>query len=340
MISRVSIYDIAQRMGVSHTTVSNVLNRHGHERKVSRARSLQIRRFAEKMGYSPNHAARSLKLGRTNTILLSAFEALHHPHIHEMIEELQAALMPHGYQMMLNLMRNATDLTGVLRAFSCGWSDGAILLTNSTLFLEEMLQDRRREMPLVLVGPAHHLKVSCVSYNRAKAAELAVTHLLQQGHRRVAMVLDARDDLPGRKRVEGYRSAMEKEGLLADERLFIRSPVDADMRALWAGIERLKPRPTAVFCYNDELALGLLQAVHRAGLRVPEDVALVTMANSRLTTVADVPLTAVDTNNRGIAKTAVEMLLAQVRDSKAPVRQVLVEPFLVERASSGERKRP
>ncbi|MBI4026872.1 MAG: substrate-binding domain-containing protein [Verrucomicrobia bacterium] len=113
---------------------------------------------------------------------------------------------------------------------------------------------------------------------------------------------------------------------------------DDDPAELWRQIAALKPRPTAIFSYSDELAVGLLRAIRVAGLSVPDDVAIVTQSNTRLTRIAEVPLTVVDGDSRGVAAAAVESLLEQVQHPLAPRRRVLRKPVLLARESSGERR--
>lgn len=334
MAAAVSIYDIARRAGVSHVTVSNVLNRRGFEHKVSRTRAGQIRSIATELGYVPHRAARTLKLGKTYTVVVATKAQLHHPHVHELIEELREAFIPHGYQILLELLHRTPNPEGVLRSFTAGSADGLIVFGYETEWLGKLVANVPRGMPMVLVGPWEVAGFSSVSYDRVKAAELAVSHLVQLGHRRVLMIYDIQDDLPARQRVEGYRLVLDRAEIPFDESLLIRCAADGDVRALWTKLKSIQPRPTAVYCYNDELALRLLQVIHSERLRVPESVAVVTQGNSRLTTLDETPLTAVDTNNRGIAQAVTEMLLAQIEKPNQEPRRVLVDPSLVVRAST------
>lgn len=334
--------DIARTLGVSQTAVGYALGRHSANSpiKLSQHSQQRILEAARQMRYVPNRSARSLKLGRTNTILLATAEPLHNVYIHELVEEIEAELVDRGYEVLLRLlhrlMARTPDPEGAMRTFSRAYADGAILLGTDALSVTyEMLVEKwPAELPVVNVGPGEHPRISSVSYDRVKATELGVGHLFDQGHRRIALVFDAVDRLPSQQRLQGYRAALAKGGVEFDESLLFRTPADCDVKALWTRIANVQPRPTAMFCYNDELALRLIQIIHRVGLRVPQDIALVTLNNSRLACLDEVPLTAVDINNARIAQAVVETLLERIKKPDAAVRHILVEPHLVVRASS------
>lgn len=334
MRSKVSIYDIARLADVSHVTVSNVLNRRGQERFVSRHRAEQIRGLAARMGYVPHPVARSLKSGRTHTIVLATLQSLHHPYIHEVVEEIQTELSRHGYDLNLALMRCAVDEENVGRTFASGRYDGVIVHGVTSGLRQRLRIIRQGGMPVVVIGAMEDLDLDNVDYDRVETVRLGTAHLLQRGHARVALVFDAIECLERSSRLKGYRLALEEAGASFDESLLFPWQTDDDPAELWQRIAALPPRPTAIFSYNDELAVGLLHTIRAAGLRVPEDLAIVTQNNTRLTRIAEVPLTVVDGDSRGVASAAVENLLEQINHPLAPRRRVLRKPVLLVRAST------
>lgn len=288
----------------------------------------------KQMGYVPHHGARSLKSGRTNTIVVATCEALHHPYVHELIEELQAALASHGYQLTLELMHRASDQQSVYRSFVNGRCDGVVTL-QLPFFARKTLEDiHRRGMPVIAVEPGEPPSFSCVDYDRVEAARIGTEHLLKLGHRRVALVFDAEEGIRRQQRLRGYCTALEQSGLTFDDSLLFPCPIEANAEDLWRRMGSLKHKPTGLICYNDELAVRLLRAIRSEQVRVPEDMAMIVLGNSRMVTFVEVPLTAVDTNNLGIANAVVKVLLEEIENPGAPPHKVLVKPFLVERASS------
>ncbi|MBI4028700.1 MAG: LacI family DNA-binding transcriptional regulator [Verrucomicrobia bacterium] len=328
--------DIAKRLKISRQAVAFALsNQPCFQRKLRPATRQRVLRVAHKMGYVPHYAARSLKLGKTQTIVLATYETLHHPYVHELIEELQAELAVHGYQTVIELIHRAADQAHVYRTFMPGRCDGVVMLQLPSVARGMCEVMRRRGTSVVAIEPGEAEGFSRVDYDRVEVVRMGTSHLLERGRQRVAFVLDAKEGLRRKQRLQGYGAALKQFGLRFDRTLLFPWPVESEARELWARIATLQPRPTAVICYNDELALRLMLAMRKAQVRIPQDVALVTQGNSRVTTLADVPLTAVDTNNPAIAKTVVEILLEEIKEPRTPPRRVLVKPCLVVRESSG-----
>lgn len=336
MSRSVTIREIARRAGVSHTTVSNVLNRTNKEKEFSPTQADQIRKLAAELGYVPNHVARAFRLGKTNLIALLTFERLYHPYQHEAIEEILAVLNPRGYQLNLALVRTPEDEEPIYRTLVSGRYDGVIICGVPPSLTGRLRQIIRQGLAVVVVGSPDDPEVDSIDYDRALAVRIGVTHLLQNGHTRVGLILDEAENLIRASRLSGYRQALTQAGRSFDERLLFPWHPDNDPTQLWQRISAVSPRLTALYSHNDEIAVGLLHSIRASGLRVPADVAIVAQGNSRLTRIAEVPLTVVDTDTRGVSAAAVELLLARIKDPHVPIRRVLKEPRLVVRASSGK----
>lgn len=328
--------DIAERLGLTQQAVAYALSdRPDYRLKLNRETRQRVLETAQQLGYVPHHAARALRRGRTDTVLVSTREQLHHAHVHEFIEALNEALVPHGKEMLLEMSARNETSARVLQTLAAGTADALVLLGYNRPALEELLRALPPRLPKVMVGPGDPPGIATAEYDRVRATELATSHLLEQGHREVALVFDITTDLPPQERLRGYRQAIERAGRRVDQSLLFRASAhEPDGVALWGRLRARQPRPTAVVCYNDELTLALLQAIHAEGRRVPQDVALATMSNTRLTRLGDVPLTSVDVDQPGIARAAVKIVLDQMQNPSAPVRHVRVQPRLVVRASS------
>ncbi len=335
MKSSVSLHDIARRARVSHVTVSNVLNRHGFEHKVSPSKATRIRALALQMGYVPHHAARSLKLGKTSTIALVTSWGLRYPHVHELVEQIRAELSVHRYHLSLELAYQASDEENVELAFLSGRYDGVIRFGLEDWAKEKISVVRRRGMPVVVFGPVRDRRTDSVDYDRLKAARLAAEHLVQSGHRNIAAVVGPGEYLDNSLRMQGYRQALRQAGLDLNSSLIFPCAVEGDPKELWRQVLSGAVRPTAVLCYNDELAAVLLHAIRSSGFRVPEDVAVVAADNTWVGRLAEIPLTCVDTNREEIARALVGLLLERMNHPLAAPKRVLIEPHLVVRASSG-----
>lgn len=335
-----SLHDIARKACVSHTTVSNVLNRHGKEREVSLRRAERIRRIAADMGYVPNLLARSFRLGKTHAIVVATNFGLHHPHVHELIEELQAELSRHGYHLNLELLQRVHDVANVNQTFTSSRCDGVISLGVIPSMVDRLIGLHADGMPVVVIGTTEEQILDQVDYDRAEAARVGVEHLLENGHGRIAFVADATECRERRLRMQGYREALARVGIAFDDSLVLPWASDGDADELCGKLMSLEPRPTALFCYSNELSVHLLRALQAAGWRVPEQMAMVALGNTRLNTIGAVPLTAVDTKNREIAVAAVRCLLEQIQNRAAAPREIWVKPTLMPRASSAVATRP
>jgi DNA-binding LacI/PurR family transcriptional regulator len=206
--------------------------------------------------------------------------------------------------------------------------DGVLLLPSGEVAEEHLDVLEAAGTPYVVIGrDLRHRSVSCVVEDGGAAAALATGHLLQLGHRRIAFV-GAQDLL------RGYRETLEQAGVALDRRLVRLEPADGpdEARRAVAALLREPRRPTAVFAAGDALAAAACRAVREAGLRVPEDVALVSGGAGAL---ADPPLTTVGAGWHELGRRAARLLLDLVEGRLEPPRRVVVEPRLVVRESSG-----
>jgi LacI family transcriptional regulator len=328
----ITLYDIAKRAKVSHVTVSNALRNLNGE--VSERQAARIRKLATRMGYAPNLAARNLVSGRTQTVTLITTSGLRHPHVHEMIEHLQAELNLRQYHLNLEQTPNIQDMETVFRTLSRGRCDGVVVFMLSDLLRERLEGVRKKGLPVVAIDPGPDAPFDCVDYDRAEAMRLATSHLLEQGCGRIAIILGQFHGLYHHLFVQGYRAALEAAGQSFDESLIFDWNVGDDPARLWREMKAAHANLAGIISFNEQLMTGLLHAIRMDGRRVPEEIALVTVGNSWLIELAEVPLTAIDMNRAEISKKVVECLLEQIQKPNIRPRHLLVKPHLVVRASS------
>lgn len=335
MRSRVSIRDIAEKAGVSRTTVSNVLNRKGVEKRTSSRRAATIRRLAEEMGYVVNPAAQSLASGKTDSIIVSTCAGLTHPYAYELIEAVQLEIASHGYHMVLELFRKEEEFERAYRSFVSNRCEGVMFLGRPAWDNGWLQFMRGSGAPTVVCGHPDP-DFNSAWYDLVASVRIGVEHLRAQGRTRIALVYDEPACLIRDERLRGYQEALRAAGTASDPDLLFRSKVEgADPVSLW---ERIRAaRPTALYCYNVELAAGVLQAARKSGARVPDDIAIVTATNPLLATLVEVPLTAVDYDNRSVARALFQQLRSSIENPGARPTHVTVQPFLVVRESSGRK---
>ncbi|WP_242454425.1 LacI family DNA-binding transcriptional regulator [Bailinhaonella thermotolerans] len=322
---------MAERAGVSKSLVSLVLRGSPH---VSEHRREAVLRAARELGYRPNAVARSLVEGRTH--LIGALVAdLHNPFFAEFLDGLQENLHGEGLRLLIGSGRfdpmfeaEAVDAFLELRV------DGLVLL--GVVPASEALADAAAYTPTVVVGEREVdlSGVDIVVDDGELGARLAVEHLTQLGHRRIAHI-EGGASSAARARCDGYLDAMRAAGLtpyvLVESGDFTEEGGRRAARALLAH----DPRPTAIFAPNDVAAVGALTVAAELGLRVPEDLSVVGYDNTHLASVNHISLTSVDQPRRSMGRAAAALLCDRIADPAKSSRLRLVTPRLVVRRSTG-----
>ncbi|WP_062213996.1 LacI family DNA-binding transcriptional regulator [Streptomyces sp. NBRC 109706] len=304
-----TMVSIAERAGVSIASVSRVLNGQGARRDTTE----RVRRAATELGYVPNAVARSLKDGRTRQLTF-AMPDIGNPVYVAMVRAIQEVTKAAGYRLLLHSTDAvAEDELAVLRSLADRTSDGLILcpIRITDAHVEAL---GRAAGPVVVIGsPPPGVPVDSVRADSVAGAALAVRHLHATGRRRIAFVNGPADTVPGHNRGLGYRGALAECGLPYDERLVVHTEFGIEAGA--EAVRRLLPaRPDAVFCANDQLALGAAHALLARGLRIPEDLAVAGMDDSQLARAGWPPLTSVDLGSSERGRRAAELLLQRLDD--------------------------
>jgi LacI family transcriptional regulator len=296
-----TIREVAQRSGVSVATVSRVFNDYPDVSAATRERVLAAARELE---YAPSAAARTLVGRRSQLIGVGLFTGYEHPDIdHPFFQDVLVGLKhgvgARGYDVLLF----ATEQPGgYLRRARHHRVDGVVLwgVDSKDPELPALVDAGVPLVTVDLVVEGEH--ATWVSSDSVEGARLAVRHLHELGHRRIATIAGLPQyTKPGADRLHGYRREMTALGLKAVEAEgdFYADSGEAAMRALLAQAER----PTAVFAASDEMAVGATGAARAAGVRVPEDISIVGFDDSRIAALLDPPLTTVrqDRASLGIA---------------------------------------
>jgi DNA-binding LacI/PurR family transcriptional regulator len=327
-----TIRNVAERAGVSKSLVSLVMRGSPH---VSERRRQAVLQAARELGYRPNAVARSLVEGRTR--LIGAIVAdLHNPFFAEFLDGLQESLHGAGLRMLVGSGRwDPLFEAEAVEAFLEMRVDGLVLLS----VVPESLKEAAASVPVVMVGERDVHGVDIVVDDDELGASLAVDHLVELGHRRIAHIEGARSTTAHYRRA-GYEKAMHRHGLAAE---IVVEPgdftEDGGYRAARALLRR-DPRPTAIFAPNDLVATGALSAADEQGMRVPADLSIVGYDNTHLAAIRHISLTSVDQPRRDMGRVAAELLTARIGDPSRHARQNLVVPHLVVRSTTGPAPAP
>jgi DNA-binding LacI/PurR family transcriptional regulator len=320
--------DVAVLAGVSHMTVSRVLNDHPSVKPETRERILAAMRA---LGYRPNTVARALVTGRTGALGVVALgTALYGPT--STLLAIEAAAGTAGYSLSIVRLRSLTRAS-IMEAAS-GLQDrgvDGIIVIAPHARTANALQSAVRDTPLVAVeGGAGALPT--VAVDQARGAALAVQHLLSLGHPTVWHVAGPRDWLEAEARESAWRDVLQRAQRPEPPVL----PGGWGVRSGYAAGRRLAAEgtATAVFVANDQMALGVLRALYEAGMDVPGRISVVGFDDVPEAAYFTPPLTTVRQDFAEVGRCALQLLLEQLAQGTRVERHVVVEPRLVLRAST------
>jgi DNA-binding LacI/PurR family transcriptional regulator len=327
-VPRPRLEDVAARVGLSPATVSLVLSNAPGPSAATRRRVLQA---AGELGYRPNRTA-SLLARRRSRLLGVLLEVRNSFHV-ELVEDLQAASEQLGYELVLSAVTRTRDerrAVETLLDFRC---EALILLGPDAP--PARLAALGRQLPVVAVGR----RVAADGVDVVRTADdqgvgQAVAHLAGLGHRAIAYVDGGKGVIPGDRR-RGYRTAMRRLGLGDRIRTI---PGDHTEESGLRAATRLLGRPelpTAVVAFNDRCAVGLLDALNRAGVDVPGSLSVVGYDDSPLARLAHVNLTTVSQDTRQQAEHAVAAAVERLDEGRSEPREVVLTPRLVVRRTAG-----
>jgi DNA-binding LacI/PurR family transcriptional regulator len=324
--------DVAQLAGVSHQTVSRVLNNHPNVRSATRAR---VRAAMTELGYRPNTAARALVTGRTRVIgIVSQNTALYGPA--SMLTALERALDKEGLAVGVASV-GRLDRTSISEAVERLMEQrvGGIIVIAPVVSANDAIDDVPRDLPFVAIDGDPSRPHQVVTVDQALGARLATEHLLEAGHSTVWHVSGPAEWFDSANRVRGWRDTLEAAGAEVP-------PVIAADWSLEAGYSAGRmlariPEARAVFAANDHLALGIMKALREAGRGIPDDVSLVGFDDIPESAYLSPALTTVRPDFEAVAGHAVAMLLQQIADpsSGRPATLHPVPPVLIARESVG-----
>jgi DNA-binding LacI/PurR family transcriptional regulator len=320
--------DVARLAGVSHQTVSRVLNGHPNVREQTR---LRVHAAIAQLGYRPNKAARALVTGKSQLIgVIAQNSSLFGPA--SLLGAFESAAAEAGFSVSVRRVK-VLDRESIAAAVEHHRDSrvAGIVAIAPTASANEALAEVPAGVPLVTVDGDPQRGASLVTVDQYRGAFDATRHLLDHGHATVWHVSGPADWFDSAGRVRGWRQALAEAGAE------VPPPVSADWSA-GAGYKAGQmlarmPECTAIFAANDHLALGILRAMYERGRRVPDDVSVVGFDDVPEAAYFIPPLTTVRPDFARVARETLDLLLAQVSDGEVGQTQRTIAPVLVTRAS-------
>jgi LacI family transcriptional regulator len=332
----VRLKDIAKDLNLSVVTVSKVLR--NQTDISSETRELVLRRMRE-LNYQPNLAARSLATGRTYSLGL-VVPSLLHPFFAEVAKGIVDVIRKKGFGLLITSSDEDDELERQEIEQLLARQVDALIVASSQVSADFFRKIKDRHSATILIDRRFpDLRTNFVGVNDVQVGLLATLHLIDRGCKRIAHIRGP-EISTGIGRLEGYRQALVRRGFHVMPEM-VRQSKSADSEAENDGHEamsrllRADPRPDGVFCFNDVVALGAIQAVLEAGLKIPGDVAIVGCGNSRWAGLLRVPLSSVDQGAAKIGERAARLALKLIESKSAPrTRTIILAPELVVRQSS------
>ena len=344
-VGRATGADVARLAGVSKAAVSQVFGGTG---RISAETARRVLSAAAELGYAPDHAARSLRLRRTG-MLTMIVPQVDNPYYLEIFAGGQAAAAERGYGLDLFAVADAAAARAKLRQIGTGIADGVVVSGESGLdedLTTELTRLRDRGVAVAVtqaVGPDP--RIPGVRVDVEYGVHLAVRHLVDLGHRRIAYVGNradaaarARDPKRGGDgRWRGYREALAQAGIDYDETFVHSADPTARGGAVCAATltARPGPPPTAVFAFNDLVAMGILHGLAMAGVRVPAQMSVVGFDGIELAEFTVPALTTVAHPRQELGRQAVMRLCDQLDGRPDSAPDFVLTPSLVVRGSTG-----
>ncbi len=327
-----SIKDVAEAAGVSTATVSRVLSNGLHVRPEVRERVMAT---VERLGYRPNLVARSLRSQQSNTIGLIVSD-ISNPFFTAISRAVEDTAYEQGFSVLLcNTDENPEKEAIYLNLMRDTTVAGAIM--SPTRHTISSFADTNLPFPLVVIDRSiTNGDVDSVLLDNVDAAYRLITHLVEQGYRRIAALCSEMST--GLERQLGYEKALRAHGLApkAEYMKYVSPRAEAGYTATAKMLDLDEP-PDALFTVNSLIAEGALQAIRERNLTIPDDIALVTFDETTWSSLVQPAITLIAQPTYEIGKTAAELLIQRIADPGRPTRQVMLKGQLLVRGSSAPR---
>ena len=324
--------DVARLAGVSTSTVSHVIN---NNRFVSEQVRDRVEQAIRELNYAPSALARSLKIKQTRTIgmLLTASS---NPFYSEVVRGVENSCYERGYSLILcNTEGDEERMNRSLETLMQKRVDGLLMMCTETHLPSADILNRYPSVPMVMMDWApFEGRGDIIQDNALLGGELATQYLIDRGYTRIACIAGPLDKTPARLRLDGFHQAMAASGLAVPPGYVVDG--DFEFQGGFNAMNQLlalDPPPQAVFTSNDAMAVGVYHALYQAGLRVPQDMAVMGYDNSELARYLTPPLSTIHQPKDELGELAIDTLIHRMSDPDASQQTLVLTPELVERGS-------
>lgn len=332
MAKRITMHDVAKEAGVSLMTVSRVVN---EKEDVSPATRQKVVGVIKKLNYRPSSIARGLATQRTGTLGVVVPD-ISNPFFSSIVRIAEEEAYAQDYSVFLgNTNEDPQREMAVLQSLEDNQVDGLILC--SSRLEDDVLTNVLRRFPtsVLVFRERKSNDIGSITLDDVFGGEIAINHLLKSGHKNIGLVSGPSISLSAFGRYQGYQKALRESGISVREDWIRRCPptVESGHQAVHSLISE-NPEITALFCHNDLIAVGALQACVDLGRKVPDDIAIIGYDDIRLAALVSPSLTTLHVPRASIGTQAMRMLLAQIYSKTAQAKEIHLQPELIRRKSA------
>lgn len=330
---KLTLEDIGNLAGVSRATVSRVINNYPHITREVRERVLKV---IEETGFRPNRIAQSLASNRTGMVgLVIPHEAgtiMTNPYFLHLINSITSATNQNDLTLALFMFHSTEEENRIAQSiFNTDLVDGVIITADrrENSFVEKLVQ---HGIPVTYIGkPEPGIDVPYVNVDNVKGAYMATEHLIQRGCRRIGAIT-ALYNTAGEDRYHGYLQALEDNHIAFDPQLVAEA--DFSQESGFVAMQQLLPyKPDAVFVSSDQMGLGAQRAIREAGLRIPQDIAMVGFDDLPLAALAEPPMTTIRQPIEELGPIAIDLLQCAISQGSEMVQSKILPVELVVRST-------
>jgi len=322
---KTSITDIANKTGLSTTTISRVLSGKAKQYRIGKKSQKKIEEAAKEMHYIPSHFAANLRTGKTNTVAL-LIPSLANPFFASIASEINAEIRKYGYITIISDSDENQEIEKMeLKQLRARNIEGLIIAPCSNRW--KNIKDLHDEgLPVICIDRYfENLDLPYVSTNNYDGAYHATKFLIKNGHSKIACIQGVQESTPNRLRVKGFVDALEETKIkdyciVGDDFTLQNGYLETKL------LLQQKEKPTAIFALSNTIAMGCMRALKEEDKKIPDDISLITFDEHPYLDYLSTPLSCVTQPVNDISKIAVKFLFSMIKNEKIEINQVLLKP--------------
>lgn len=315
--SNITLKNIADRLDVSVSTVSRVLNGKSDRYRISKETQELILSAAKELDYTPNQVARGLRLKRTNTIGY-IIPDISNPFFAGIAKSVEKSARKLGYSIILCDSEENTEIEENLVQLMLDRKVDGLIISPVGLEVSHLINIQQRKIPIVLLDRYFpDLNIPFVTSDNYQGSLEAITMLIENGHKRIACIQGLKNTSPNNDRVKGYIDAHKKHELTVDKNLIVGDSFGEENGYIETKLLlQQNNTPTAIFAVSNLISLGAIRAIAEEGLKIPDDVSMISFDDQPYSRFLSTPMTTVSQQSTQIGQIAIKLLIDQIESNR------------------------